>query len=357
MVIKEDWTRPNGQAGRRFAWQLSPADTILLFDEVHMTKGAGTLNQALLTNAIRQKFPIICISGTLASDPTHMRATGRVVGLHKGGTDYMRFLEENGCVGKDDNWKFCGGIRGRRILANINRTVFPTRGARTRIIDLGDRFPETQILAEAYETGETRQIAAAFAEAERIIEAERARGASASSIALLEMKSWQEAWQQSEWCKIPALCEMTEREIAEGRSVVIFVSFTRTRVELMRRLRTGCAIFGKQPPHHREACIADFQADRARVLVSQIEAGGVGISLHDLHGNHPRTAFILPSTKVVSIKQALGRVHRAGGLSRSRQVIFFAAGTIEEDILRGIRAKMGNIDALNDGDILVKHKF
>jgi hypothetical protein len=53
----------------------------------------------------------------------------------------------------------------------------------------------------------------------------------------------------------------------------------------------------------------------------------------------------------------LGRVHRAGGKSRSRQIVFFAAKTVEEQICSVVRSRMANIAALNDGDLRPEAKF
>ncbi len=55
--------------------------------------------------------------------------------------------------------------------------------------------------------------------------------------------------------------------------------------------------------------------------------------------------------------QALGRVHRAGGKSRSRQLVVFAAGSIEEEICASTRRKLNSIATLNDGDLTPVSKF
>lgn len=324
---------------------------------VHNCRTIGSLNQGLLMAAARQRFPLICASGTLATDPTHMRATGRVVGLHQGGKDFQRFLLDHNCEGKDYTWKFKGGRHGRAALASIHRRVFPARGARVRIEDLGDRFPETQIMCETFDTGETQAIAKAFKEAEQILERMAAQGAPEWEIKMRRSSAYMEAWHNSERCKVPAIADMAEKEIEEGRSVAVFVNFTDVRESLMHRLKTRCAIYGGQAAFAREACIADFQADRARAIIANIDAGGVGVSLHDINGTHPRTAIILPTNKVVSLTQALGRVHRAGGKSRSRQIVFYAAGTVEEQICDVIRKRMAQISTLNDGELYPSDRF
>jgi SNF2 family DNA or RNA helicase len=347
---------PNG-SGKRFAWTVKPEDTIIIFDEAHNMKSTGKKTQALGIAAIRQKIPSIFCSGTLARDPTEMRASGRVVGLHAGGADFEKFMLDHNCEGSGIVWKFFGGRRGREALARIHRRVFPSRGARVRIADLGDRFPETQILAESFDTGETQKIAAAFKEAEELLSRMAAQGASEQEIRMRKASAYMEAWHQSERLKVPALAEMARLEMEEGRSVAIFCNFVDCRMALMDALATKCAIYGGQNPQHREACIADFQADRSRVIVANIDAGGVGVSLHDINGEFPRTAIILPTNKVVSMTQALGRVHRAGGKSRSRQVIFFAAGTVEEQICDVTRRRMAQITTLNDGELYPDAKF
>lgn len=82
------------------------------------------------------------------------------------------------------------------------------------------------------------------------------------------------------------------------------------------------------------------------MLGLNVESGGAAISLH---GKREREAIIMPTFNATTLKQVFGRVHRANG-SRSRQRILFAAGTIEEDICANVRAKLDNLDLLNDGD-------
>jgi hypothetical protein len=350
----ERYAGDGGHPMRRFNWTLDPQHTILLVDEAHKCRTTGSLNQGLVMAAIRQGFPMLLISGTLANNPTQMRAAGRVVGLHKG-TDYVDFLRRNGCSGKHKagkDWKFCGGLRGRRLLMNLHHQVFPARGARTRIQDLGDRFPETQVLAEAFETTETKQIAAAWSAAQYAIETLRKQGEmSEGELENIRRNEYLRAWMASEHLKIPVLHEKIEDEIEQGRSVAVFVNFTEVRLELMRLLKTTCGVYGDQPTHSRNKAIDDFQNDVSRVIICQIKAGGVGISLHDVNGEYPRTAIVLPTNNAEDLKQALGRVHRAGGKSPSRQIIVFAAGTVEEDICNSVRRKLSNIDTLNNGEM------
>lgn len=97
-----------------------------------------------------------------------------------------------------------------------------------------------------------------------------------------------------------------------------------------------------------------FQANTKRVIVCNMAAGGVGISLHDIHGNHERVSIISPSYSAIQFVQALGRIHRAQGKTPCSQYIVYCAGTIEEEIAVKVGEKLGNLDALNDGDMMGK---
>ncbi len=135
-------------------------------------------------------------------------------------------------------------------------------------------------------------------------------------------------------------------------SVVVLVNFTETIDKLARALGAPQSVIrGGQPPSERQAVIEAFQRNECPVVVANIQAGGVGVSLHDPSGKRPRLSLISPSFSAADIRQALGRVHRSGGAS-SVQKILFAAGTVEEHTAEICAAKLQNIDMLNDGDLL-----
>ena len=81
------------------------------------------------------------------------------------------------------------------------------------------------------------------------------------------------------------------------------------------------------------------------------QAGGTGLSLHDETGEHPRISLISPSFSAIELRQVLGRVHRASGKSPSIQNIVFANGTVEMKVCHAVRAKLNNLDLVNDDDL------
>jgi superfamily II DNA or RNA helicase len=58
--------------------------------------------------------------------------------------------------------------------------------------------------------------------------------------------------------------------------------------------------------------------------------------------------MISPTWSAVTFKQVLGRIHRSGGRSPALQHIVLADGTIEVEIARSLKHKLGNIGHIND---------
>jgi hypothetical protein len=86
-------------------------------------------------------------------------------------------------------------------------------------------------------------------------------------------------------------------------------------------------------------------------MIATIDSGGIGISLHDVHGGAPRIAFICPTYRAVSLRQAMGRVHRAGAKSKAINKLLYDAKTVESKVARSVAAKLRDLDTLNDGDL------
>jgi len=144
---------------------------------------------------------------------------------------------------------------------------------------------------------------------------------------------------------------MAEDLLEEGKSVAIFVCFRDTLDRIAEDFPQAALIYGEQDAEERERAIASFQSNDKRLVVATIQAGGVGVSLHDLHGRHPRVSLICPTYSAVDLKQALGRIHRNGARTPCIQRILFAADTVEERVRRKVKKKIDNIQAINDGDL------
>jgi hypothetical protein len=159
--------------------------------------------------------------------------------------------------------------------------------------------------------------------------------------------------QEIELLRVPVITEMAEEFIEEGKSVVCFVNFRQTLDAIGERMKKHKPVYilGDQTTDQRESAIASFQANKSHLIICQIAAGGVGVSLHDLHGK-PRVSLISPTYSAVDLKQALGRIHRTGAKTPALQYILFAANSVEEEVSKSVKTKLRNIDLLNDGDLL-----
>lgn len=326
---------------KRWVWNV-PQRTLLIFDEAHRCKSASSQNARILMAS--KPFTVLALSATLAQDPTEMRAIGYLLSLHTW-TNFYRWCLRNGC------WKGpFGGIEFKKkhaakYLLALHEQIFPRFGSRVRIADLGDAFPDNQVSAEVYSFGNEAAVNAAYdAAAEeknrRILADEPVQG----GVLLMQAR------QKAEVLKADGLVAMAQDLIAEGSSVVLFTSFRETLEKLRIKLKCD-GVYGGQSETERQQAIDDFQADKARAIVVNIQAGGVGISLHDLHGTYPRVSLICPTDHAVDLKQALGRIHRAGAKSKSIQKIVFAAGTYEERVCKRTQGKLANIELLQDGDL------
>lgn len=341
--------RDKAQVGD-YEWHLAP-DTIIIFDESHRMKDHRTLNCAMGLAALQQGYTVLAISATAADNPLQMKFVGRVAKCFKTDAGFLPWCRAHGVRRNRWGMEFTGG---KPELNAIHKQIFPLHGTRIRIADLGDAFPETQITAECYDTnGMASKIQAAYDDMQaEIAKLEASVKMDAQTLNACILTELLRARQRAEILKVPAIAEMARDAVDSGMSVAIFVNFEDSLDGLCNKLATKCCIRGGQSDNAREENIQAFQADKEPIIICNIRAGGVGVSLHGTPEARTRLAIICPTWSGQDLKQALGRVHRANG-AKSIQRIFFAAGTIEEDICKQVNEKISRIDTLNDGDLSI----
>jgi superfamily II DNA or RNA helicase len=332
-----------GWRGPQWVWKI-PTGTFVIWDEVQKCKSPNSLNSKLLL-ASKEHFNLM-LSATAAESPAEMRALGYILGLHKLG-NWWPWAVERGC--RVDHWGHLAFDNDPAILQELHKEIFPERGHRLKVSDLADHFTETQIILTPLDFG--NEVKKLYAEMEKELAdlAETMKNDSKSPGAQKLIITLR-ARQSVELCKVPLMLEMIEDLRAEGQSVVVFVNFDDTLEALHGRMKEPAAIIrGGQSEAYRRLQMEHFQENLVGVLLCNIQAGGVGLSLHDLKGGHPRTAIISPSWSAFDVLQALGRIHRAEGKTPTQQHVLFAAGTIEEQVHRVVQDKIVNIGILNDG--------
>lgn len=317
-----------------YVWSNLPNDIVIIFDEAHRCKNTRTLNNTLLLTLSKTTAKILMLSATIADKPENFVLAGFVLGLYK-------------TVREANNWIASAGEGHANIMQGVHKELVPEYMSRMKIKDLGDLFPENQMLADCMDMECHAEIQEQYELIEK--EVERLKNKEESSGCVLAQILY--ARMRIENLKTPILIELANKYLEEGNSVAIFVNFTATLKLIAEQLKTSCVIYGEQPLDDRDKNIADFNSDKSRVIIANIRSGGVGISLQDQHGNFPRVSIISPSWSAQDIIQALGRVFRANGKTKVRQRIVFCKDTIEEEICKSMKEKIMNISSLNDGDV------
>lgn len=346
--LKTGRTKWLKKAGKEFVWQ-TPANTLLIFDEIHRFGGAKSQNGKILALAKACGYHIHGMSATLCDTPLKMRAPGYLLDLHNYSTvGYWNWCKKLGCFPSPFRYGELMFPKGPSRLPHIQRLheMVKPHSVRLRIDEIPG-FPECDTQAMLYDLNdeyldETNKIY------EEMEEAIASPDRSTSEIVLMLR-----ARQRTELLKVPLLTDLVDDIVEEDRSAVVFVNFRDTLEQLVdATTKHGVVkIVGGQSDIERSKAIDSFQADQARVIVVMSQCGGLGLSLHDINGVHPRTALITPSYSAVEMKQVLGRIHRSGGKSKAIQRLVLAAGTIEERIYEALSRKLHSINGVNDGSM------
>lgn len=345
-MLRTGNTPHGGWQLKTFDWKI-PKDTHLIWDEAHRCQGNNSQNARMMASA--KPFHNSLLSATLAQDPTEMRALGFLTGLHNWGNFY-RWCLRTGC------WRGAfGGLQfkkttAEKYLTQLHHYLYPEFGGGLSHSDLLGYFPENHIVAEALDFGKNDVIQREY----EAFEADQADAIAAGE--LNSAVAYGKTRQAVELLKVPGLISMAEDAILEGNSVIIFTNFRASLDALCEKLKCG-GIYGGQKDEGRERAIDDFQADRSRCIVVNVQAGGVGLSLHDINGLFPRVTLICPPDDAKALVQLLGRAHRVGGKSPVLQRIVFAAGTDEEQVCERVQEKINNIDLLNEADLNPSNSF
>ena len=343
-----------------------PQDAFVILDEGHRCKGQDTTNSQMLISLVVQKYKVLVSSATAAVSPLDMKALGYLLQLHNL-HDFADFCRLHGAqwVGRWGAMTFSPDDPAAVIgMKGLHNYIFNVRACASRMVreQFGTLFPESHVMADAYDLGSNEaKIQRVYEDLERELAKleERCESYREHVFALL-----MEARRRAELLKVTLFVEMIEDLRDEGKSVVLFVNFQDTIDAVAERLNRKKKFVGQigyvvggQSEKVREQMINDFQENRTSIVLANIAAGGVAISLHDLNGSNPRASVISPNWSAVQMVQALGRVWRAGGKSKSIQRIVYAAGCIEEQICRRVQDKLTMLSMLNDGDLFEATKW
>ncbi len=372
------------QLDPEFVWNL-PQDAILIFDEAHKGKNAITVNSKFLATSKQilrpraQSPKILILSATITDKVDNFKTAAYLLGLAQFGKHAFNCWLRQLRAGSPD----------RNLAEVIHHVVFDPRtgyGSRMKIADIKanentkDLFKENDVLAETYPMSPEAedQIEQAYAEiAEALVTLRNKQQTESDCILVVLLR----ARQRIEMLKVPTIVEQAMEYLMNNKSVVVFVNFNETVESVFSFLKDFVGdeigsfvtfIHGGQTVEEREYNIREFQADRSRLMIANIRAGGVGLNLHDLHGNHPRVSLISPSWSSIEFKQVLGRIYRADAKTDAVQRIIYCKGGakkapgrsqndttfngkkgkvgVEELIAENVNKKLRTIEWINNGN-------
>jgi len=344
-------TDKKGTSNEDFVFNL-PHDCLVIFDEAHRCKNYRSITSRLLLSICKDRCKILLLSATISDKIECFKPFGVVFGFYDNVNKFKMWIRKNKEARKIyyQNKKKKDNIDmsdDEVTLDLIHTKIFPQFGSRMRIKDLGDMFPSNQVLSQSYMSANQEEIQKQYQivqEAFKDLKDKEKRSAALGKLIRARMKI--------EMFKVPIMLDVVEEAMDSGYSIAIFVNYRDTMSYLAHYFNTDCLIYGDQSMEDRQDSIDKFQSNRSRIIIAIIQAGGVGISLHDIHGGHPRMSVISPTWSGQDMQQVLGRIHRAGSKSPALQRIVYCSGTYEERICELIQKKLTNITAINDMDLI-----
>jgi len=362
-----------------------PDDCLVIFDEAHKGKNglnaaAPTINSKMMVST-KQYFSRnrnvygVFLSATITDKLLNFDVIAFLLGMYRPyiKKTYKMFLR--GMTSDPTN-----------LLERVHSKIFPKLGSRMNIKTIKESgnltFKENIVRARAYEidsasADEIEELHIQIKNAMIQLRSKIENDGPHPLVVILRAR------QRIEILKVPIFVRLirhyygldpeidsdgVEHMVDSPKSVMTFVSFNET-IELLteKLIESGIDlaqmdyIRGGQTSDERSEIIASFQDDSLNILICNIQAGGISISLHDLIGNRQRVSFISPTWSSIELKQVLGRGYRADALTDMLQFLVYAKSPnpfgdesepgVEEMMCSAANEKLRNISLLNDGDL------
>lgn len=324
---------------------------LIIFDEVHRCKDHKTLNGKLLMSSKEKNNKVLMLSATIIDKPEGFKIYGYMLGFYdqlKHANNWIKYIIRESTKKKTKNTN-----TNIIYFQEMNNRIYPERGSRMRISELGDQFPKNQVVAECYDLdkdviNEIEQMCQNIKKYKEQINNEKEESDEVKKHRFAEITEFRK---KIELLKLPIIIDLTNDYLENGYSVAIFINFRKSMKILMDKLNTNCVIRGTQTIEERNDNIEDFQSNKARIIICNIQAGGQSISLHDIHGGHPRVSFINPSYSSINFVQCLGRTCRAGAKTPALQRIIYTTTKMESEICKTIQKKLKFMKNITDNDL------
>lgn len=352
-IIDCPYVKKYGEKNENFIFEF-PNNTIIILDEAHKCKNHKTANSKILLAMQKSGRKMMLLSATITDKIDCFRPFGVAFGLYNDQKRFKIWLrtklwQRQVAYMNSANYTVqkMNYSNEQLILSLIHDAIFPKKGSRMKIKELGDLFPQNQILAKCYYSDDHQKVNELYNLINTALEDLKKQETKSNALGeIIRCRM------RIEMIKLPIIMDLIDDALENNYSVAIFVNFRDSMHYLVNHLKEECSIInGDQTLNERQTNIDNFQKNKTKIIVSIIQAGGVGISLHDLNGR-PRMSIISPSWSGTDIVQALGRIHRAGAKSPALQRIVYIANSYEEEICKSLGEKLCVLSAINDNDLV-----
>lgn len=325
----------------QFKWKL-PKNCLVIVDEAHNCKNAKSQNGKLLLSLKNNNHKVLMLSATLVDKPDSFHVFGYMLGFYKDIKKARPWI--NGMIQEDKMY-----IGSKIKLSAINNAIYPNKGSRIRISELGDKFPQNQISVDNYfiEKDKRDIVNKAFLNIKKHDKIIKNDINDENMNVLVEINK---SRMLIEEYKVPVMVDLINDYIDNGKSVVVFVNFKETIKNLSKIFKTSCIVSGDESLEQRMENIRRFQDNETNLIICNI-AISEGFDLHDLHGVQ-RVSLISMSFSSTHLIQSLGRIWRAGSKTPCLQLIICLADTLEEIICKNLKNKLNFLSQLNDNDLI-----
>ena len=149
--------------------------------------------------------------------------------------------------------------------------------------------------------------------------------------------------------KVPYTCELIDKCLDQGKKVIVFTNFTQTLDAIQEKYKKNSVVLdGRMSKEKRQESVDRFQnEDKIKVFISNIIAGGVGITLTAAETVIMNDLSFVPAHH----SQAEDRAYRYG--QKNSVLVYYPVfeNTIEVNIYNILQKKKNIIDqVMGDGE-------
>ncbi len=357
------------------------SDTVVIFDESHALKNSSSQRGKAGRDIAFRSGKVMYATATPADKPLHIAHLLRA-GVFGGGDEMAKKF-----FGKsEDTYKKLGlrqvEIYNKHTGQTIKKwEVDPKIGSAevaNRISGLFDQMTKEGLMVQRSLSMDNVDAGVhhvelpdqATQEMKRAFDSAMAKGGGNKAIALMAMRRSQEPH------KIPATVDLAKKELAEGRSSIIFLgrvndnlgeddedgAIDENTAKLLKKQLIESGIPADQigELHGAATATADakkkamnaFQSGKTKILISTIQSGGTGVNFDDTVGDKPRTILMMtPPLSANDMIQAAGRINRLSTKSNAKIISLASDHPIDQWNMGLLTKKMKTLGAATGKDV------